>query len=560
MTDFGPPPPLLRDLASARSAPSPVPLLALASALAASATPQPLGHLVGTRAPRTTLLELIHMFGEHRAPELDAVLSVWSVMLGDDVLRRRSALGRPAAAEPAWLGQLAELRPVRVAAAGDVYGAEETLLVELLLDEHVFTIAAPIALHGLPTLESAYPLEAPLDALFADIAAAPGPPTTLTELTLADGGARLREALALHDSTIPDPEDDDPDWPSHRPLLEWVMRLLPEGGAGYGRREWAPEEISALLAEFVSTAPERTDSQILRDHTRILMEFNVDYGCGDPLRWGPQFAERVLMDLIPRKVLADATYLGQFPEALMALIPWANRRAGLPEEATARTLQALAYFVPGYLALITETTAASAFPAELFTPVDEGGGQYTGFSPAQYRDYLIAEVGTPEELESLDDRPLPSEPLKLAGMRNDARDQVRAVARLLTEVGGEFFGDPELVAVASRLLERLALVDPGSFRGRIKDANLAVALCWLAAKNNQWFERDDPARTAKALMSAFATRTSPLGRAETMLRAMGKAFIPGTTAVMLGDPALLVSWRRRQLIESRDDIDRHVEE
>ncbi|SJN12881.1 hypothetical protein FM113_16075 [Leucobacter sp. 7(1)] len=499
------------------------------------------------------------MFGEHRSTEFDAVLRVWTEMLNDEVLRRRCGIGLSPTTKPEWLGRLTELRPVRASVAGDVYGAEETLFVELALGEQVFTIAIPISLLGLPTLQSAYPLDAPIDVLLADLAAAADQTTSIADLSLADAGARTREALAMHDSTVPNPEIDDPDWPLHRPLLEWTLRLLPESGVGYERREWVPEELDALLAEFLSATPEVTADQALHDHARLLLEFNANYGCGDPLRWGPQVVEQILMDLYPRKVMADPEHLGSLPEALIMLIPWANGRAGLPEEATAQAVQALVHFVPAYLSLIAESAPSGALPDELRALFDEATGQPLDSFVANFAGSLIAEVGSLEELKALDTRPLPLEPLTLTGIQPEVHDRVRAVATLITDEGGKLFRNPELVTVASRILERLARIDPGSFRGRIKDTNLAAALCWLAAKNNQWFERDNPERTAKALMASFTTRTSPLERAEAMLHAMGEEFLPGSTAVMLGDPALLVSWRRQELIASRDELDQIME-
>lgn len=42
-------------------------------------------------------------------------------------------------------------------------------------------------------------------------------------------------------------------WPMCRPLVEWMVRMLPAGGVARDRKEWSPEETAAVAAEFFAS-------------------------------------------------------------------------------------------------------------------------------------------------------------------------------------------------------------------------------------------------------------------------------------------------------------------
>ncbi|MGH3502654.1 MAG: hypothetical protein ACRDQA_17445, partial [Nocardioidaceae bacterium] len=77
-------------------------------------------------------------------------------------------------------------------------------------------------------MKDAFVVPGPLDALVQQMFEIAGDPDmTSTDLALADARARIGEAMELAAITVPPFETDT--WPAGRPLLDWVLRKLPEG-------------------------------------------------------------------------------------------------------------------------------------------------------------------------------------------------------------------------------------------------------------------------------------------------------------------------------------------
>lgn len=90
-----------------------------------------------------------------------------------------------------------------------------------------------------------------------------------------------------------------------RPLVEWLVRMLPAGGAPPARPEWSKEATSAIARDFFGSdfaaGLDRPDERDLLDS---VLWFGTGYGPGDPLRWSPVNVEMLLADWIGRS--ADA--------------------------------------------------------------------------------------------------------------------------------------------------------------------------------------------------------------------------------------------------------------
>ena len=94
-------------------------------------------------------------------------------------------------------------------------------------------------------------------------------------------------------------------WPASRPLTEWLVRLLPEGGTGYVRPKWSEAGKNKLAKRFFgSEFGKPLDDDDHRDLLDQFLWFGTDYGPGDPLRWSPVAVEILLADWIPRKIVA----------------------------------------------------------------------------------------------------------------------------------------------------------------------------------------------------------------------------------------------------------------
>ena len=105
-------------------------------------------------------------------------------------------------------------------------------------------------------------------------------------------------------------------WPVSRPIVEWLTRLLPEGGRGRTprvERRGSRRAHRAVRRSPFGQAFDDEDHRVLIDS---LVWFGADYGPGDPLRWSPVSVEIVLVDWFPRKVVDDVERLARLPDAL----------------------------------------------------------------------------------------------------------------------------------------------------------------------------------------------------------------------------------------------------
>jgi len=132
------------------------------------------------------------------------------------------------------------------------------------------------------------------------------------------------------------------DWPASRPLLEWLLRHLPEGGTGFVRPEWSSADRSALADRFLASqygaAHHGADNQsIVGD----LVWYRTDYGYGDPCRWSPIAIEILMLDWYPRKVIADQPYLRQMPAVLRDFVRFVHGEVALDDDLTTEALDAI---------------------------------------------------------------------------------------------------------------------------------------------------------------------------------------------------------------------------
>lgn len=170
-------------------------------------------------------------------------------------------------------------------------------------------------------------------------------------------------------------------------------------------------------------------------------------------------------------------------------------------------------------------------------------------APKDYLERLITDaVGGVEAMASLDEAPLPDEPLSLDGVPTDIRDRVAAISTAADALAIELFS-PELRTAARRILTRIASGDPAIFRRRPSDEGAVAALLWIAGSANQAFGISGGRTTVSALQQRIGVTSHPGPRARPMLRALGVEY-PEDWSVnaSLGDPSLLTSQRRAALL------------
>ena len=331
------------------------------------------------------------------------------------------------------------------------------------------------------------------------------PDIALTEFDPADARVRITDAIELGAITFPPLETDT--WPACRPLVEWAVGLLPDGGTGYVRPEWTDGDKQALTDRFfASPFGAALDDDDRRGLLDSLLWFGTDYGPGDPLRWSPVAVEIVLADWIPRKIVADAPYLAQAPDLLRAFIRFSHAERGIRAELTAETLDAVDELEPEYQATIRSPRPQG--PAALLAAMgaldpegpwgDVAAGEPLTFG-AIMLERLYPAVGGAQALDALDDVPLPDEAFDWARVPAEARERAGEVLALVDRAARALL-DVELRTAARRLLARHRGRDPQALRRGRADTT-AAAICWIAAKANDVFDETD--LTVKQLLDWF---------------------------------------------------------
>lgn len=519
--------------------------------------------------------ELAMQMLEATPAETEPLVRLWAQMLDDELFGRRIAKMLPTATTrrlPEWIRRAEEIRPFRAAALVSPVKIEETILLEVSTAGRSVTLAAGVDRSGSPFLEDAYLADGPLSNIIEFSRTDLPTPIDVVTLSLADAGARLREAFEMSTHMFPPIETES--WPGTRPLLEWMLRKLPDGGTGYEIRMWEPEDIEELVTDFRSSpfAAELAEEEI--GHAHLLFEFQCNYGNNDPLRWSGTFVERLMCDLYPRKVMTSEDDLLLMPTTLAALVRYANDRSGVDPSFTQNALGAIEDNREEYTARVRGDHLGVESTADLFgrllTGVDDDETMFSSdFDGETAEESVLGDhvsfiatlligsgaeaAGGIDALQTLTDEPLPTEDLDTTGMADDVVDRLTSLVPEIRRVASEVFEEPELATAALRLLAEIGRGDPAIFRRRTADRTLLAALFWIVGKNNNLFTGQwgiDGNLTIGELQSDLGVSTSPKQTAEKLLHAAGHEL--HYDEVILGDPRYLISAHRQRIIENRD--------
>jgi len=175
------------------------------------------------------------------------------------------------------------------------------------------------------------------------------------------------------------------------------------------------------------------------------------------------------------------------------------------------------------------------------------------FDSHQYfLDQLAEEVGGQGAFDSLDDTPLPEEEFAWDQVSADLRDRVADVLAACDRCCDNLLG-AEYKTACRRLLARAAPGLSSMLRGTSKPEVIAAAGCWVIGKGNQRLGQGPGELRVKDLMNYFGLSQSSVSeRGYQIMRAAGIPPASAYPAVRLGSPSLLVSARRRRIIELRD--------
>lgn len=301
--------------------------------------------------------DLITAFIGTPLPETTALLAAFGELAPDGLQRSRcrdAVAARHEQALPSWLAHLARSTVDRAVLMTDVFGdGEEVLLGVGLADGPQLTCAVNIDHLSRSSVKDAFFVPESIETVLTIAQAGnDDPDTDFVELDLADAGATLQIAI---DPQLPVHLTDT--WPTCRPLVQWLVRLMPDGGTAQVPHRDGQQSAEVLDRFFVSLVGMRFDDA---GHRRLLQR-SVDAGTGDPLRWSAVRVQRLLDDM-PDDLLDDGD-LGTeipvrvqatLPELLRAYVPFAHARAGIRAELTAASLDAIDERAEDYRAAVLD--------------------------------------------------------------------------------------------------------------------------------------------------------------------------------------------------------------
>ncbi|MEW6581746.1 MAG: DUF6398 domain-containing protein [Actinomycetota bacterium] len=563
----GEPPELVLHVRRLLDAGEPLPLIAHVSMLVAALDPRgvsPFQERAGRDLP--SIQDLARSFTLIEGPEGPALRVLVAALVGDSLLasEARAELGRRGHTLPEWLARLDEVTVHRTLVTSHVFGDAEDIVAGVrLAGGHELTALVHVD-HNLGSVATdGFVVSDPVEDVERVIRRATDGDTRIDRLAPAETRARLDQAIEHGAMTFPPFESDT--WPAARPAVEWIVRLLPEGGTGYERPEWSEDAARALAERFFASSPGRAlDDPDARGLLESILWFGTDYGPGDPMRWSPAAVEILLLDWLPRKIVADTAFLSRAPDVLAAFTRFCHAERGIAAHLTAQTLAAIGELAPEYLEVIRSPRLQG--PLAILGAVgavdpDDPRWHSGGHPDEDLRDVdeilldaLRDAVGGDAALRALDATPLPDEPFDWDGVPEDIHAPVGEVLTH-TDACCEALLDTEFRTAARRFLARAARGDPQVFRRRARPETAAAAVVWIIGQANRKLGHRGGV-TAKAIAEQVGLRSgAPSQRAETLLRAAGhERRLDG--AIHLGSPAFLTSQRRASIIDMRDRLGR----
>ncbi len=525
----------------------PLDLLSLVSGLLEATDPRN-GNPFSHDEQKITREQLLESFIEARYAETTAVLKVMRELVADEVTQARITreLADRRHPMPLWLNGLRDA----------VLDPRVFLLTHVLndCDDYFFGMRLPTggdlsALVYIDTnlgivVKDAFVVPEPLDDLVIKAGSLlEDPDQSLTQTDPADARAEVEQAISSGAMLWPPLESDS--WPMCRPIVEWMLRRLPEGGQAQGAVELSDEQIAGLADDFfASPFGQQLDREDERDLIDSILWFATSYAGTDPYRWSTVRVEILLQDWFPRKIVAPTAYLAKMPHVLRAYVRYCHARQGIRASLTAETLATIDHLEPEYQRLIRTERAqgAEALLAPLLgAPLD--------LDEMSLEEIVLAgldsQVGGRVRLQALTDEPLPDEPFEWAGIAVDIKPVVQEMLDACDRFADEV-GDVEYRTAMRRFLSRAAAGGPKVFRRRASAVRGAAAVAWAVSQANDLF-------SAKYILEWFGLKSGVSERAQPMLAAIGvDPMDQWYDHLSLGASDLLMSHRRADIIRHRD--------
>jgi hypothetical protein len=539
---------LVRTVRGAMRDDHPLQLLELASAMLSLLDDRDVDPF-GDREESTSRHDIVQSLIDADRPETTALVATIAALSTDEVERTRirHAVASRSDLLPTWLSTIDDAHVTGAVEMVHVLGDGDNVVVGVHLPSGHDLSAVVYIDHNVGTLvKDAYLVPQPLTDLIALMQrTVDDPDTRFDDLPLADARTRITDAIERAAITYPPFTSES--WPSCRAVVEWIVEMLPRGGHGYERPEWTDDQRTALVDRFFASAFSSREDADRRGLVDDFIWFGCDYGPGDPLRWSPVAVEIILADWIPRKIVADVSYLEQAPQLLGEFVRFCHHERSIPSYLTDETLEAIDRWEPEYQDVIRSDRPQG--PAAILAKMGLDPWSERDDDPSSLMRHVLEEtVGGPEVLDSLDDHPLPDEPFDWSHVGDDVRGRVAEVVALIDRCCEELF-DIEHRTAARRMLARITERGVDVLR-RGRSDTAAAAICISVASANRSFDYRRGGLKVKDVLAHFGLTNSVAARESRLLDAGD--FPRDTLDFGLGSPAYLTGARRAGIIETRD--------
>ncbi len=579
--DFGPVPELVAGVRSLLAARTPFELMVQASGFVEIATERPMDGLGPERMGQVDGPEFVGSLVDSGWPELIVLGKAMATFLPDSaVVRRLRAQPLPSDA-PEWASTMDTIEIVGAFVQTEPLGDGENMWVCLRWPHGSEATAVLFVDHNMGTvLKDAFLIPAGSGDVMATMRDVSDDVIDLAPIDPADLRARVTWSIERGDHVLPVIETET--WPMCRPLVEWIVAHLPNGGRGWEFPEWTQAEREELIDDFMAS-PFAKRCPLPTDRVASIVDHFIwhgcDFGSGDPLRWSPVVVELVLADWFPRKIYGlTQAEVDAVPAILEQFVTYAHRRRGIDARATDETLSAIVVFEDDFFDAMTDQAPQGSFAATLaqiaigLEPADDDhdddrddnallravlGDQtnddYMDRVTNELEQRVIDLVGGRDAYDALDDEPLGDVAFDWSVVPADMADLTADTLALLDQWSIEHF-DTEVRSIARVTLAAVVVNDRSVFKRSARTDVLAAAI--LGYQIRRLTERFN--RTERESFGWTATSVSPFAEAVGLTPATVGARVKTITNVIerseVDWPQYLHSSQRRTALESKQNI------
>ena len=550
--DVEPVPDLVAGLRPLLRASTPFDLLVQASGFVEILTERPNKPLGPERVQRTDGPEFVNSLVDSGWPEPLMLAKAMAVMLPDRPLRQHIRSRPLPSGAPRWAATMDAIEITGTFAQEDPLGDGDNHWVNVRWPDGSEATAIMFVDHNMGSiLKDAFLIPTSAEQVLEMMHEVSDDVVALTSIDPAELRARVEWSAERWDE-LESPVDTET-WPGCRPLVEWILGHLPEGGRGWEFPQWTPTERSELVEDFMSS-PFTADRAIAATSVEAIVELLVTHGCdagsGDPLRWSPVVVEVVLSDWLPRHVgaLSDLE-IEAVPRVLEQFVTYAHRRRGVDEQATLDTLSAIVVWEDDFFGATTQ----EGDPLRRAVLGDQTSEDYLDRLTDALEQRVIDLVGGRTAYDTLDDAPLGDVDFDWAVVPADMTDLTAETLALVDRWSIEHF-DAEVRSIARVALAAVVATDRSVFkRSKRTDVLAAAILGFLIHRLTERFNRAE-----REAFGWTATSVSPFAELVGLTPATVGARVQTITNVLdradVDWPRYLHSSQRRTALESKRSI------